>query len=245
MKVLLLSDSYSKQEESLFLSDCNIIKAEWNIRLPQIPLNFVPVFNANAKYNCVQGNSIEGASCNETKVAQAIKGMQYDMVAVIAKALTSGGAASIAVCGFKYHDAQHSGSIFLHEIGHLFGFGHDGRGIMTGGANDGATIYTMSYSPSQIETIKKRVGVTTDNTTPQIAITGTYPLTANLTPDILYCHVFLDGTQKYELVNWARNTECNGKQLKVFMTIPNGQHEIKIIGTSVDNKVEASVIVTV
>lgn len=252
LTVAVVPENYTRQEQSLFNSDVEIIKAEWAVRFPTIPLNFVTKFSHKTSFRCVQGNSLEGSYCNDGKVADFTNDLYPDIILVLVDGQTGGGYRnSIAVCGTEGHSAQ--SFAVIHELGHGLGLPDGGYGIM--GATLGS-VYISTFESQQIETIKQRAGITNDNLTPQVTITepinwssvnAPLYIKANLSVDILYVEIYLDGQPKGTVVSWARNPNCNTTDgLKFFFSpISQGQHTISLRCITVDNVLTESVAVFV
>jgi len=231
--VVVVPENYTRQEQTLFNSDVEIVKAEWAVRLPKIPVNFIPKFSHKTSFRCVQGNSLEGSYCNDGKVADFTNDLHPDLILVLVDGHTGGGYRNqIAVIGTSLHTPQQLAAA-IHEIGHGCGLPDGGYGIMGATAN---SVYNNTFTPEQLVMIKNRTGATS-NTQPIIHIasplngytttaTGSLMVMGDAT-DTQWVEIYYDGVLKSSMVFWDRNPHCNSTGIKFWIdNLSPGSHSI-------------------
>ena len=262
--IAVVGDGYKRNEQALFLSDLQIIKSELFLRPPCSQrwwqFNFIPLSWQN-KFQCTQGTPFEGSYCNDAKVAAevAAAGVHPQAYLVLIKSQGGGGAGAVCVVGMSFHDAVHSGSVGVHELGHaLFGLPDGGGGIMASTCNQGACGYNQTFTSGNQQIIN---AILDQRATP---FTGQLPSVIIMSPqnnfttttggsmmvmaevtNVTSVEFFWDGISKGDYVFWLRSYYPQNTVTWWISPLSAGNHILRLKAIGINNFSEQEVNITV
>lgn len=270
LDVAVVGESYSRREQALFLSDLELIKGEFFLRLwqRQSQIRFIPLTWSN-KFQCKDSSGFDGGLCNDGKVAAEVQSAGLNPppygYLVLSKNLRGGGGGAVCLVGTYDHNALNTGNTAVHELAHsLFGLQHDG-GFMNGSANHGAAGSNMTFTVAQFAQINQLlnlkagylptsvpvVTITSPTQGQTIAPGSTVMFSARLTGLVQHVNIHVDGILQQTMMYWGdsqRNPYCNPTDgIRFFInTLTPGQHTFTMYAYDINNQVgTASVTVTI